>query len=234
MNDVYFTELIEEAGVFMLRKTVVLAVIVLAAFMLAGCEKKYTFDFQAERDAVNSEGAWSEQTEILYTALGAYLNDDALTTPFRFQGDFTVEVTFLVNVAETNYLQWLEFYLIDSDNWDYMNNIGLGMYMASPTGAVHWVGQHGQFPEPSQAGILPGLLMNAVNYLKISRTGDLIDIKLNQHTYDSFTISETNKLNDYNFIIVGYDDTNSLQKGVYIQKVVISYESGNRIKVANE
>lgn len=57
----------------MLRKTVVLAVIILAAFMLAGCTEKYTFDFQTEHDAENGEGAWNEQTDILYTALGAYL-----------------------------------------------------------------------------------------------------------------------------------------------------------------
>lgn len=62
----------------------------------------------------------------------------------------------------------------------------------------------------------------------------MIDIKLNQHAYDSFTLSEANKLNDYNFIIVGYNDTNVLQKGVYIQKVVMSYESGNRIKVEDK
>nr|MBP7111009.1 hypothetical protein [Bacillota bacterium] len=123
-----------------MRRSIVIVVLALILLALSGCAKKYTFDFVKERDAKNAQGAWNEEYEIEYLPQGAYLDDDALTSPFRFKGDFAVDIQFYVNVGAEHYLNWLDIYLIDTDGWDYDLSIGLGMYFKSPSSGKSWTG----------------------------------------------------------------------------------------------
>jgi len=207
-----------------------LIVLSVALLILSGCTKKYTFNFKTERDAKNIEGTWYEGGDIGYSSLGAYLNDDALVSPFRFGGDFTVEIDFFANVGDEHYLQWLEFYLIDTDNWSYDKWIGLGMQMLSPSHGEYWVGQKDNYAE-YPAVPFAGFVAEGLNKLKISKTGDIVSLTLGTHAYPPITIDPGNLLDHYNFIIVAYDDSNTIGKGVYIEKVVVTYEDGNRFPV---
>ncbi len=208
------------------------AVIVVSIIMLllSGCTKKYTFDFKAEMDAVNDEGAWYQNGEIGFTDLGAYLEGSALVSPFRFGGDFKVEIDFYVNIGDANFLPWLEFYLVDSDNWNYDAWIGLGMNMLSPTQGSYWVGQKDNFTEALSVP-MPGFTAEGRKKLTIVKRGNIVKLTLGTHAYAPITIDPDNLVNHYNFIIVGYDDSNILGKGVYIEKAVVSYEDGNRVPV---
>ena len=206
-----------------------LAAVLIMLLLLTGCTKKYTFNFKTERDAVNSEGAWFEDDQIEYTSLGAYLDDDALVSPFRFGGDFTAEIDFYLNTSDEHYLQWLEFYLIDSDNWDYDAWIGAGMNLSSPTAGSYWVGQRNSAPGGS--GPLPGLIADGHNKMTISKTGDSVSVTLGSHAFPSFLILPENVSGYYNLMLEGYDDGNTLGKGLYIEKVVVTYQDGNRVSV---
>lgn len=196
--------------------------------LLAGCTKKYTFNFKTEMDSANKEGTWYEGHEIDYTDLGAYLKGGALVSPFRFGGDFTVEIDFFVNVGDDHYLQWLEFYLIDSDNWSYDAWIGMGMQMLSPSHGEYWVGQRNNSTEYPTVPF-EGFVTEGLNKLTITKTGDIVSLTLGTHSYAPITIDAGNLLDHYNFIIAGYDDSNTIGKGVYIEKVVVTYEDGNRV-----
>ncbi len=198
--------------------------------LLSGCAKKYTFNFKTEMDAENGEGAWYESGELDYTDLGAYLEGGALVSPFRFGGDFTVEIDFYVNVGDDHYLQWLEFYLIDSDNWSYGAWIGMGMQMLSSTHGENWIGQRDRFTENPTVPFA-GFITEGQNKLKIAKTGDVVNLTLGTHSYDPIAIDPGNLVDYYNFIMVGYDDSNTNGKGVYIEKVVVTYENNNRIPV---
>lgn len=211
------------------RISAVIAVSILL-LLLSGCSKKYTFNFKTERDATNGEGTWYQNGEFDFTDLGAYIEGSALVSPFRFGGDFTVDIDFFVNVGETNYLQWLEFYLIDSDDWGYDAWIGLGMHMLSSTHGSYWVGQRENFSDTLSVP-MPGFVSDGHNKLTIAKTGDIVNLTLGTHSYEPITIDPGNLFDYYNFIIVGYDDSNTIGKGVYIEKVVVTYESGNRVAV---
>lgn len=213
-----------------MRRALLFIVLAIVLLTLTGCTQKYSFDFVKERDAKNSQGAWNEQYEIEYLALGAYLDDDALTTPFRFKGDFTVDIKFYVNLGSFNYLNWLDFYLIDTNGWDYSKNIGMGMYFQSPLSGKSWIGTS-TIGFTEAPGALPGINMNGTNNLNITKTGSVIGIKLNEVIYPDFTIHPTDELDSYNVFISAYDDGNTEHKGFYLQKVVVSYESGNIIRV---
>lgn len=198
--------------------------------LLSGCAKKYTFNFKTEMDSENGEGAWYENGEFDYTDLGAYIEGGALVSPFRFGGDFKVEIDFLSNIGDDHYMQWLEFYLIDSDDWSYGSWIGLGMHMLSNAHGSTWIGQKDSFTEGFTVP-LAGFVLDGHNKLTISKTGDVVRVTLGTHAYPPITVEEENQVDFYNFIMVGYDDTNLLGKGVYIEKVVVTYEDGNRVAV---
>ena len=214
-----------------MRRSIVFVVLALMLLTLAGCTQKYSFNFVKEKDAENSQGAWNEEDEIEYLTLGAYLNDDALTSPFRFKGDFTVDIQFHVNVGAEHYLNWLEIYLIDTDGWDYTKNIGLGMYFQSPGSGKSWTGTS-TIGFTEAPGSLPGIVLDGTNNLRIAKTGNKIDIKMNDEEYPQFTIAPADELDSHNIFISAYDDGNLEHKGFYLQKVVVSYESGNSIPVA--
>ena len=214
-----------------MKRAVVVFVLLLALITLAGCTKKYTFDFVKEQDAEDAQGAWNEEDEIEYLALGAYLNDDALTSPFRFKGDFAVDIQFYVNVGTEHYLNWLDIYLIDTNSWAYTKNIGLGMYYQSPSSGKSWTGTS-TIGFSEAPGPLPGIVLDGTNNLRIAKTGNKIDIKMNDEAYPQFTIAPADELDSYNILISAYDDGNLEHKGFYLQKVVVSYESGNSIPVA--
>jgi len=216
--------------VVLLRRSIVIVVLALILLALSGCAKKYTFDFVKERDAKNAQGAWNEEYEIEYLPQGAYLNDDALTSPFRFKGDFAVDIQFYVNVGAEHYLNWLDIYLIDTDGWDYDLNIGLGMYFQSPSSGKSWTGTS-TIGFTETPGALPGIVLDGVNDLRIAKTGNKIDIRMNDVTYPQFTIAPADELDSYNIFISAYDDGNDEHKGFYLQKVVVTYESGNSIPV---
>ncbi len=209
------------------RRLVLIALVAVLAFSLAGCAKSYIFNFEREQSLSNYQGTWLEYGEpLLFEDEGAYLDGNAITCPFKFGGDFTMEVYFFINTADTNYLQWLDFYLVDSSDWGYGIWIGMGMQQTSIADSIHWFGQSGVGNLP---GMLPHLNIDGNNKAVYEKVGDVITLYLNDEELTSFTIAPENQIDYYRPLFSAYDDEQDQWKGLYLQKVVVKYESGNMV-----
>jgi len=208
------------------RRLVLIAVVAVIALSLSGCAKRYVFNFKSEQSVSNDEGTWLEHSDpVLFGDEGAYLDGNAITCPFRFSGDFTMEVYFYLNTADTNYMDWLEMYLIDSNDWSYGVWAGMGMHQQGVNVSEYWSGQTGS--SPTFAGILPGLNVDGNNKAVFKKVGNLITLSLNGEQLEAFTLTFANQIPYYRPFLSAYDDGTEQWKGVYYQKVVVKYEEGN-------
>lgn len=208
------------------KKLVIIAVAAIVAFSLSGCTKRYVFDFKQAQTTTSSEGNWTEHDDpILFGEEGAYLDATAITCPFRFSGDFAMEVYFYLNIADTHLMDWLEMYLIDTNEWEFHSWFGMGMQQVSADVSYHWAAQHGS--SPSITGILPGLVVDGNNKAEFIKEGDFVVIKLNGQQVGAFALTPENQIPYYRPFLSAYDDGTEQWKGVYFQKVVVKYEDGN-------
>jgi hypothetical protein len=207
------------------RRLVLIVLVALVAISLSGCAKKYVFNFKSQQSVSNGEGTWQYSDPVLFGDEGAYLDGNAITCPFRFSGDFTMEVYFYLNTAATNYMDWLEMYLIDADNWNYDVWVGMGMHQQGLDTSEYWAAQNGS--SSSLTGILPGLEVDGDNKAEFIKEGDFIILKLNDEQVGSFVLTPANQIPYYRPFLSAYDDGTEQWKGAYIQKVVVKYEDGN-------
>ena len=83
------------------RKLTIIALIFLV-LALSGCEPKvYYFNFADEQSLTNEEGTWFVDMpgDHEFTTHGLLMNGTLLCAPYKYSGDFTIIMEFLLDVA---------------------------------------------------------------------------------------------------------------------------------------
>lgn len=220
------------------------ALIIAAAFMavtLSGCAASYSHSFKSTQ----SYGGWLfEETPLpeslglpvpfpyaLYAMVpgkGMELRDAAASCPKRFAGDFTLFIDFTLKADSTHVIDF-KLSLSDLVHFGEGSHVHLGVYGVGGADEEYSYEEHAPgFPNmliPAM-GLPPGLNKASFNSFKLEKVGNVLNMSLNGKSVCSILLNDYESVWFAPNIWVHEHFSPDPEFGMFIEKVKVTYESG--------
>lgn len=85
-----------------MARRLLIVIVLISLLVVAGCQPKlYIYDFALEQDLNNEEGSWSitSMGEYDFAPLGFSPTSVIICSPFRYTGDFSFKMAFLLDTS---------------------------------------------------------------------------------------------------------------------------------------
>lgn len=219
------------------------ALIIAAAFMavaLSGCAASYSHSFKSTL----SYGDWFIEVTplpeslglpipsyVLYAMVpgkGMELRDAAASCPKRFMGDFTLFIDFTLKADPSHVI---DFKLSLSDLVHYVggSHVHLSVFGVGGADEEYSYEEHAPgFPHmliPTM-GLPPGLNKTGFNSFKLKKVGNVLNMSLNGKSVCSFSLKDYESVWFAPNIWVHEHFSPDPEFGMFIEKVKVTYESG--------